>query len=115
MLSQRAAGSYFAFEAGAKAPEVKARAQKAVSDFKAAIAGFEDAKAEFPKISEQIEMARIQMIFLENALAAATPSREQLATVATTSERVLQEMDAMTSEVVRQLAARQPVSATAKK
>jgi hypothetical protein len=115
MLSQRAAGSYLAYEAGVKSPELKARAAKAVADFKAAISGFEDAKAEFPKIADQIEMARVQMIFFDNALSASQPTKEQLTTVATTSERVLQEMDSMTAEIVKQLAARSAPSATAKK
>lgn len=115
MLSQRAAGSFFAYFAGAKSPAMKARTDKAVADFKVAIAGFDDAKAEFPKIAEQIETARVQMIFFDNALSASQPSKEQLTTVATTSERVLSEMDAMTTEIIKQLASRPVQGATAKK
>jgi hypothetical protein len=117
MLSQRAASAYLVYQT-TKSPELKSRAVKAVADFKAAIGAFEDAKAEFPQISDKIEMARIQMIFFDNALSnidAAT--KEQFATIATTSERILGEMDSMTSEMVKQLAARNtsPAVAMAKK
>jgi Type IV pili methyl-accepting chemotaxis transducer N-term len=107
MLSQRAAAAYFVYEAGNKSVLFKERGQKAASDFKAAISAFEDSKTEFPKISERIEMARIQMIFFDNAVSSAhQPTKEQLTTIATTSERILQEMDAMTSDIVKQLSAR---------
>jgi hypothetical protein len=84
-----------------------------VSDFKGAIAAFEDAKTEFPKIADRIEMARMQMIFFDNALSSLDqPTKEQFATIATTSERVLGEMDLMTAEIVKQLSARNSSAAT---
>ncbi|WP_439389727.1 hypothetical protein [Ideonella sp. YS5] len=111
MLSQRAAGSYFAYQAAAKSPELKARALKATADFKAAISAFDDAKAEFPQIADRLEMARMQMIFFDNALGSIdSPTKEQFATIATTSERILSEMDSMTSEIIKQLAARSAVA-----
>lgn len=118
MLSQRAASAYLLYQTAAKSPELKARALKAVADFKAAINAFDDAKTEFPQIADRIEMARVQMVFFDNALSNIdSPTKEQFTTIATTSERILSEMDAMTSEMVKQLAARNaaPLTASAKK
>lgn len=107
MLSQRAAGAYLVYQTQAKSPEMKARALKAVADFKAAINAFEDAKTEFPQISDRIEMARVQMVFFDNALSSIdNPTKEQFITIATTSERILSEMDAMTTDMVKLIAAR---------
>jgi hypothetical protein len=106
MLSQRAAGSYLAYQT-LKSPELKARALKATADFKIAISAFDDAKAEFPQVADRIEMSRVQMVFFENALNNIdNPTKEQFTTIATTSERILGEMDAMTADIVKQLAAR---------
>jgi hypothetical protein len=105
MLSQRAASAYFVYQTGAKQPEIKARALKAVDDFKTAIAAFDDAKAEFPQMADRIEMARIQMIFFDHALSnIESPTKEQFTTIATTSERILSEMDSMTTDMVKYLA-----------
>jgi hypothetical protein len=107
MLSQRAAGHFLAHQTGAKSPELKARALKALADFKATMAAFEDAKTEFPQIADRLDTARIQMVFFENALSNIdNPAKEQFTTVATTSERILGEMDLMTADIVKQLAAR---------
>jgi hypothetical protein len=113
MLSQRAAGAYFVYQAAGRSPELKARALKATADFKAAISAFEDAKAEFPQIADRLEMARMQMIFFDNALGSIdSPTKEQFTTIATTSERILSEMDSMTSEIIKQLAARNAAAPT---
>lgn len=113
MLSQRAASAYLAYQTAAKSPEMKARALKATADFKTAISAFDDAKAEFPQIADRIEMARVQMIFFDNALSNIdSPTKEQFATIATTSERILGEMDSMTAEIVKQLAARNAAAPT---
>lgn len=114
MLSQRAAGAYFVYQIASKSPELKARALKASSEFKAAINAFNDARVEFPQIAERIDMARMQMVFFDNALSNIDSStREQHTTIALTSERILSEMDAMTSEIVKQVAARNAVPPTA--
>ncbi len=106
MLSQRAAGAYLVYQ-GSKSPDQKARALKAAADFKTTINAFDDAKAEFPQIADRIEMARVQMVFFDNALSNIdNPSKEQFTTVASTSERILGEMDSMTADMVKQLAAR---------
>jgi hypothetical protein len=117
MLSQRAAGAYFAYQTEIKSPELKARALAAAGQFKAALSVFEDAKAEFPLIADRLELARMQMIFFDNALANIdTPRKEQFITIATTSERVLVEMDSITTELIKQLGTRNaaPSSAVAK-
>jgi Type IV pili methyl-accepting chemotaxis transducer N-term len=99
MLSQRAAAYYFLAQIN-RGPELKARATEATSQLKAANAAFESAKAEFPGISENIELARMQLIFFEAALADVDkPSAGQAQTVATTSERILGEMDELTRQV----------------
>lgn len=106
MLSQRAAGAYLVYQ-GSKAPDHKARALKAVADFKMAINAFDDAKGEFPQIADRIEMTRVQMVFFDNALSNIdNPTKEQFTTIASTSERILGEMDSMTADMVKQLALR---------
>jgi len=113
MLSQRAASAYLAYQTAAKSPEMKARALKATADFKTAISAFDDAKAEFPQIADRIEMARVQMVFFDHALSNIdSPTKEQFVTIATTSERILGEMDSMTSEIVKQLAGRNAATPT---
>jgi hypothetical protein len=107
MLSQRAAAGYLMYQTEARAPEFKQRSEAAAAQFKAALAMFDDAKSEFPQIAPQIDLARMQMVFFENALHNIDSARkEQFTTVATTSERVLSEMDLMTAEIARQLSQR---------
>ncbi|ROZ63392.1 hypothetical protein [Ramlibacter sp. WS9] len=114
MLSQRAAAAYFVYQTAAKSHELKTRAMKAASEFKAAIIAFDDARTEFPQISDRVDMARMQMVFFDNALSNIdNPTKEQFATIAATSERILSEMDAMTSEIVKQIATRNVLPATA--
>ncbi len=114
MLSQRAAAQFFGYQTGAKTPEMRARSVRALAEFKAALSAFEDARAEFPQISERVELSRMQMIFFENAMANIdSPAKEQFVTVATTSERILGEMDLMTADVIKQLAARNTATASA--
>jgi hypothetical protein len=105
MLSQRAAAAFLVYQIVPKTPEIKSRALKAASDFNSAIKAFEDAKTEFPQIAEQIEGTRLQMVFFQNALSNIdNPPAKQYSTIATSSERILSEMEAMTSEIVKQLA-----------
>jgi hypothetical protein len=108
MLSQRAAGAFLMYQTSAKSPEIKARALKAVADFKTAMSAFEDAKTEFPEVADRIEMARMQMVFFEHALSSIdAPTKGQFVTIATTSERILTEMEQMTVEIVKHLLAQQ--------
>ncbi|MCY7315598.1 MAG: hypothetical protein LH480_08240 [Rubrivivax sp.] len=113
MLSQRAAACFLMYQTEARAPELKQRAEFAATQFKAALMMFDDAKSEFANITPQLELARMQMVFFDSALHNIdNPRKEQFVTVATTSERVLSEMDAMTAEIAKQLALRngaQPV------
>jgi hypothetical protein len=116
MLSQRAAAAYFTYQIAGKTPELKARALKSAADFKTAIAAFEDVKTEFPQIAGQIELSRMQMIFLDNALSQIdNPPTRQFATVATSSERILTEMESMTAEIAKQIASQQTTMPTNKK
>jgi hypothetical protein len=116
MLSQRAAGQFLGYQTSAKTPEMRSRALKSAAEFKAALSAFDDAKAEFPQIADRLDTSRMQMIFFENALANIdNPAKEQFTTVATTSERILSEMDLMTADVIKQLAARNPQPTVAKK
>jgi hypothetical protein len=115
MLSQRAAGLFLGYQTPAKTPEMRARALRAAAEFKAAMNAFEDAKAEFPQIADRLETASMQMVFFDNALANIdNPAKEQFVTVATTSERILSEMDLMTADVIKQLAARNAAPAVKK-
>jgi hypothetical protein len=107
LLSQRAAAAYYMHQTPARAPEHKARANAAAAEFKAAISAFDDASSEFPQLTEKLQLAKMQLVFLNHALANIdSPTREQFSTVATTSERILSEMDAMTNELVRVVATR---------
>jgi hypothetical protein len=116
MLSQRAAAMYLVCQTDAKSPEMKARALAAAKQFKAALTVFDDAKAEFPQIADQIELARMQTVFLDNALTNIdAPRHEQFATVATTSERVLATMDSMTHEIAKALVAQRSTVASVAK
>jgi hypothetical protein len=105
MLSQRAAASYLVYQILPKTPELKAAAIKATNDFIATIKAFEEVKIEFPQIAPQIDASKLQMIFFQNALSNIdSPSPRQFSTVATSSERILGEMETMTAEIVKQLA-----------
>jgi hypothetical protein len=116
MLSQRAAAAYFTYQIAGKTPELKARALKSAADFKIAIAAFEDVKTEFPQIAGQIELSRMQMIFLDHALSQIdNPPTRQFATVATSSERILTEMESMTAEIAKQIASQQTAAPATKK
>ncbi|MCA3242809.1 MAG: type IV pili methyl-accepting chemotaxis transducer N-terminal domain-containing protein [Rubrivivax sp.] len=114
MLSQRAAAAYLVYQTEARSPEMKARATSSARQFMAALSVFEDAKAEFPAIADRIDLARMQMIFFDNALSNIdNPRKEQFTTVAATSERVLSEMDLMTRDFIKQLATRNATASPA--
>jgi hypothetical protein len=114
MLSQRAAAAYLVYQTEARSPEMKARATSSARQFMAALSVFEDAKAEFPAIADRIDLARMQMIFFDNAVSNIdNPRKEQFTTVAATSERVLSEMDLMTRDFIKQLATRNATASPA--
>jgi hypothetical protein len=115
MLSQRAAAYYFVAQISRSA-DIKTRAQDAIKQLKAANSAFESAKSEFPGIADNIELARMQLIFFEAALADMDkPNPGQMQTVATTSERILGEMDALTAEVAAYISKKSTATAAATK
>ena len=96
MLSQRAARGYFLIAAGHDTPPVRKQLEDARAEFKQALASLQAAPISTPAIRNELELAAAQWLFYEGALTKA-PSPETLQTVATTSERVFEVMDNLTS------------------
>ena len=96
MLSQRAARGYFLIAAGHDTPPVRKQLEDARAEFKQALASLQAAPISTPAIRNELELAAAQWLFYEGALTK-TPSPETLQTVATTSERVFEVMDNLTS------------------
>jgi len=96
MLSQRAARAYFLAAAGHDTPAVRAQLTGARTEFTQGLATLQAAPIATPAIRNELELARSQWLFYEGALAKAA-SPEALQTVATTSERVFEVMDNLTS------------------
>jgi hypothetical protein len=96
MLSQRAARAYFLMAAGHDTPAVRTQLTNARNEFKDGLAALQGAAISTPAIRNELELSRTQWLFYENALGkTATP--DALQTVATTSERVFEGMDNLTS------------------
>ena len=96
MLSQRAARAYFLAAAGHDTPAVRAQLAGARTEFGQALATLQSAPIGTPTIRNELELAKAQWLFYEGALSKA-PSPDALQTVATTSERVFEVMDNLTS------------------
>ena len=95
MLSQRMSKNYFLIQAGVAgvtAAEI-ARDQK---EFTSALATLNAAPLANDPIRQDLELAAVQWVFFENALAAKSGDRTALQNVATTSERLLEVMDDLT-------------------
>lgn len=106
MLSQRMAALYFVQQTNLKSTDVKRRFAEADAAFKNTTAAFEDHKDDFPGVSANLEIARLQMIFFDNAAQhIAAPTRQQTMTVATASERILSQMEDMTRNVKNRIVA----------
>lgn len=99
MLSQRLARMYFAAALGYG----KADIDKARMEFKEALTQLESIPLSNKEIKRELELARPQWLFLEAALLGQGDLRENLRTVATTSERLLETMDNLTAEYSRAL------------
>jgi hypothetical protein len=96
MLSQRAARAYFLMAAGHDTPAMRTQLTNARNEFKDGLVALQSAAISTPAIRNELELGRTQWVFYENALSkAATP--DGLQTVATTSERVFEVMDNLTS------------------
>jgi hypothetical protein len=96
MLSQRAARAYFLMAAGHDTPAIRTQMANARNEFSQGLASLQSAAISTPAIRNELELARTQWLFYENSLSkAANP--DSLQTVATTSERVFEVMDNLTS------------------
>jgi hypothetical protein len=96
MLSQRAARGYFLIAAGHDTPAVRKQLETARAEFSQGLAALQGAPISTPSIRNELELAKSQWLFYEAALTK-TPGTESLQTVATTSERVFEVMDNLTS------------------
>jgi len=88
MLSQRAARAYFLMAAGHDTPAVRTQLTNARNEFNLGLATLQAASIPTPAIRYELELAKGQWLFYEGALSE---------TVATTSERVFEVMDNLTS------------------
>lgn len=99
MLSQRMAKFYQAVAWGVQDDKSMAALDKARKEFVEALAELGAAPANTPQIKESLELVKQQWFFFENALTqkSGADKRPQLA-VATTSERILEEMENVVSQ-----------------
>ena len=96
MLSQRAARAYFLIAAGQDTPAFHKQLAVARNEFNQGLATLQTAPISTPSIRNELELAKSQWTFHEAALNK-TASAEGLQNVATTSERVFEVMDNLTS------------------
>jgi hypothetical protein len=96
MLSQRAARAYFLVAAGHDTPAVRTQLTNARNEFVQGLSTLQAAAISTPAIRNELELAKSQWLFYDGALAK-TPNPDALQTVATTSERVFEVMDNLTS------------------
>lgn len=99
MLSQRMAKEFFLYQI-TRAPAAKASLQQASQEFSMALGAFDLHKTEFPGVAGQINSAKIQMLFLEDAIRSyESPTPQQLASVSIASEYIHDEMNALVGAV----------------
>ncbi|MDP2828278.1 MAG: type IV pili methyl-accepting chemotaxis transducer N-terminal domain-containing protein [Sulfuricellaceae bacterium] len=97
MLSQRMARFYFEKRRGFRPAEISAGLKQAKEEFTSAMNELESAPQNTPAIRKELEQARNQWIFFNNAIDQADSKDPILATnVATSSERILEVMDKVT-------------------
>jgi hypothetical protein len=100
MLSQRMAKFYQALNWGAAPADAVASLGKARDEFVAALAELAASPKNTAAITQEIEIARLQWYFFNQALivrpADAAEARRFAENVATTSERILEVMDTLT-------------------
>jgi hypothetical protein len=108
MLSQRAASKFFMYQAGLRSPEVRAAFDKSIKDFDAVLGEFRAQVDEFPEVRDEVELASVQMEFFKTSARTLDGiSDAQKATVARSSERLLETMDSLTREMIAKFAARE--------
>lgn len=97
MLSQRMAKFYMQKRRGFNMSEVNDGLEQARSEFKGAMQELVTAQQNTPAIKKELELARMQWVFFENALAQDSVQDPTFAVnVATSSERILEVMDRVT-------------------
>lgn len=99
MLSQRLARLYFAAALAGTAPET----ERYRIEFKDALATMESAPLSSSEIHREIELAKTQWMFFEQALRGEGDAANRLKNVATTSDRLLEVMDELTIMYVKSL------------
>ncbi|MBM3153568.1 MAG: hypothetical protein FJZ96_15400 [Chloroflexi bacterium] len=100
MLSQRMAKFYMMRRWGIGGPTMDSEAQVARREFMSALDALERAPENTPKIRQELELARTQWLFFEQALRQeriGDKDSAYAANVATTSERILEVMDRVTN------------------
>lgn len=103
MLSQRIAKEFLLYQLTASA-DAKAAFLQAAQDFSTALGAFDSHKAEFPGVSGQIGSAKIQMVFLEDAIRSyESPSRQQMESVVIASDHIHDEMNTLAATVQKAL------------
>lgn len=96
MLSQRMAKNYFLLAAHFSQTSVKDQLNADASAFKQAFATLKAAPISTAAIRNELELGQSQWVFFESAIAR-KPDAEGLSAVATTSERLLEVMNNLTS------------------
>lgn len=99
MLSQRLAKFYMLKKWGFNQPEIASGIEQARKEFVSALQELNAAPQNTPAIKQELELAKIQWVFFENALAQQDGGEDLMlaSNVATTSERILEVMDQVTS------------------
>ena len=96
MLAQRMSKFYQAIAWNVANDKSTGELEKARKEFAAAHQELASAPSNTPKIQESLELVKQQWFFFENALSQkAGPDKRPQTAVATTSERILEEMDAV--------------------
>ena len=99
MLSQRMAKFYQAIAWGVGADNSPAELDKARKEFAAAHQELASAPSNTPQIKDSLELVKQQWMFFENALnQKAGPDKRPQTAVATTSERILEEMETVVAQ-----------------
>jgi len=101
MLSQRMARMYFAATLTGEKNDI----EKFRLEFKTAMATLESAPLSSTEIKRELELAKVQWLFFEQALQGTGDMTSNLKNIATTSERLLETMDNLTALYSTALAA----------
>ncbi len=114
MLSQRMAKFYMFRQWGIKSPSLDQEAQLARREFVSALGALDKAQENDTAIKNELELARTQWLFFDEALKQQDVGGKDMMTyathVATTSERLLEVMDRITGHYTRISAASAPAA-----